>query len=85
MTIPNFIDVIFQLCINQFITYEFRGGGGYQKIWFDKARAWFSNFWFKIIYIHLILMGENMIKYTFHDPCQEKCKVAINQALTYQN
>jgi hypothetical protein len=25
-----------------------------------------------------------MIKYTFHDPCQEKCKVTINQALTYQ-
>jgi hypothetical protein len=32
-------------------------------------------------------MGESMIKYTFHDLCQEKCKVAINQAfkLTYQN
>jgi hypothetical protein len=26
---------------------------------------------------------ENMIKYIFHDPCQEKCKVAINQVLTY--
>jgi hypothetical protein len=26
---------------------------------------------------------ENMIKYTFHDPCQEKCKVAINQTLMY--
>jgi len=37
------------------------------------------------IYIYLILMGESKIKYTFHDPCQEKCKVAINQALTYQN
>jgi hypothetical protein len=37
------------------------------------------------IYIHLTLVGESMIKYTFHDPCQEKCKVAINQALTYQN
>jgi len=24
-----------------------------------------------------------MIKYKFHDPCQEKCKVAINHALTY--
>jgi hypothetical protein len=26
-----------------------------------------------------------MIKYTFCDPCQEKCKVTINHALTYQN
>jgi hypothetical protein len=26
-----------------------------------------------------------MIKYPFRDPCQEKCKVAINQPLTYQN
>jgi hypothetical protein len=26
-----------------------------------------------------------MIKYTFHDPCQKKCKVAINRDLTYQN
>jgi hypothetical protein len=28
-------------------------------------------------------LGESMIKYTFHDPYQEKCKVAINQTLTY--
>jgi hypothetical protein len=35
-------------------------------------------------YLHLknVLKGENMIKYTFRDPCQEKCKVTINQALT---
>jgi hypothetical protein len=26
-----------------------------------------------------------MIKYTFYDPCQEKCKIAINQTLIYQN
>jgi len=32
----------------------------------------------------MILKGENMIKYTFHDPYQKKCKVAINHALTYQ-
>jgi hypothetical protein len=25
-----------------------------------------------------------MIKYTFRDPCQKKCKVAMNEALTYQ-
>jgi hypothetical protein len=25
-----------------------------------------------------------MIKYTFHNPCQKKCKQVINQAITYQ-
>jgi hypothetical protein len=34
--------------------------------------------------LHQGEMGESMIKYTFRDPCQEKCKIAINQALTYQ-
>jgi hypothetical protein len=32
-----------------------------------------------------VLWGESMIKYTFSDPCQEKCKIAINHALTYQS
>ncbi len=32
----------------------------------------------------LSTLGESMMKYTFCDPCQEKCKVAINQSLTYQ-
>jgi hypothetical protein len=25
-----------------------------------------------------------MIKYTFHNPCQKKCKQVINRAVTYQ-
>ncbi len=33
----------------------------------------------------LILWAESMINYTFCDPCQEKCKIAINHALTKQN
>jgi hypothetical protein len=32
----------------------------------------------------ILIPSESMIKYTFLDPCQEKCKVAINHALTYQ-
>jgi hypothetical protein len=28
-------------------------------------------------------LGESLIKYTFCDPCQQKCKVVINQTLTY--
>jgi hypothetical protein len=39
----------------------------------DFTRFWRNSF-----------MGESIIKYTFFDPCQEKCKVNINQALTYQ-
>jgi hypothetical protein len=26
-----------------------------------------------------------MIKYMFCDPCQKKCKVTVNHALTYEN
>jgi hypothetical protein len=38
------------------------------------------------IHLHetILMSSESMIKYTFCDPCQEKCKVAIKHALTYQ-
>jgi hypothetical protein len=53
-----------------------------------QLKVFFFQFFFKTQELTVINKikkphDENIIKYTFHDPCQEKCKVAINQALTY--
>jgi hypothetical protein len=48
------------------------------KMWLLQQQSTLGFFAFFLAKPQLSTLGESMMKYTFCDPCQEKCKVAIN-------